>query len=106
MLDMNDAVLVLRDAIFFEDYIFIGNGYDIILTKDDIELIDYTKPNFFNRLFAATSRACFAPGYLWIDAKVEVEGKKKPKRKTIGIKIKYEEVFKVPEKFQPIGWCK
>lgn len=105
-LTLNDAVLVLRDAIFFEDYIFIRQFDDnIIITKEDILYIDYNKPSFFHWLIAATSRAYLTPGYLWIGAKVKLEGKKKLKNRQYFIKIKYEEVFKLPAKFQPDGWC-
>lgn len=102
-LTLSDAVLVLRDAIFFEDYIFIRQyGDNLILTEEDVELIDYNKPSLLNWLFV---RGSFTPGYLRIDANVKVEGKKKPKKKVYYIKIKYEQVFKLPAKFQPIGWC-
>lgn len=102
-LNSNDAVLVLRDAIFFDDYILIRNCDNIILTKGDILFIDYYKPSLLNWLLA--SGIC-TPGYLRIEAKVKLEEEKKPKRKVYYIKIKYKEVFKLPAKFQPIGWCR
>lgn len=101
LLTKKDAVLVLRDAIFFEDCIFIIDDI-LFLRKENIEFIDYNKPSLLNWILA---RGSFAPGYLRIEAKVQIEGKKKPKRKVYYIKIKYKDVFKLPAKFQPTGWC-
>lgn len=105
-MNKNDALLILRDAIFFEDYIlYRKNGDKVIILEENIESINYSKPTLFRYFLAATSRGYLTPGYLWIEAKVQFQEKKKLKKRIYGIKIKYEEVFNLPKKFQPIGWC-
>lgn len=61
-----------------------------------IEDIDYKKPSFFTCLMAATSRAYFSPGYLWIKTNIKIRGQKR----LFPIKIKFEEIFKLPDKFK------
>lgn len=95
--ESKNVILQLKHATFYEDSVSIRMGkFFCDLRIEDIDYIDYKKPSFFTCFMAATSRAYCAPGYLWILAKQKIRGS----CLLPPIKIKFEEIFKLPDKFK------
>lgn len=95
--ESKNAVLQLKQATFYEDSVLIHTGkFHCDLRIEDIDYIEYNKPSFFTCFMAATSRAYFSPGYLWIKTNIKIRGQKR----LFPIKIKFEEIFKLPDKFK------
>lgn len=94
---LKEPILELKNAIFYSDRVSIRAGkIHAVLRIEDIDYIGYNKPSFFSYFMGATSRAYLYPGYLWIKSKIKIKG---PKR-LFAIKIKYEQIFKLPDNFK------
>lgn len=95
--ESKNAVLQLKKATFYEDSVLIHTGkFHCDLRIEDIDYIEYNKSSFFTCFMAATSQAYFSPGYLWIKTNIKIRGQKR----LFPIKIKFEEIFKLPDKFK------
>lgn len=95
--ESKNAILQLKHATFYEESVFIQMGkLHCELQVEDIDYIVYNKPSFLSRFMAATSRAYCSPGYLWIKTNIKIKGQKR----LFPIKIKYEDIFKLPDKFK------
>jgi len=85
--------LNLKNAIITSNEItIIKKKCNIVVTKNDIRRIDYTKPTFWSCLIAGLLPDGTFPGYLRI-----ILNKKISKSKTYIIKIKFEDILKLPE---------
>ena len=89
------VILELKKTIFTEDEIIVKNKKDIVILYTNIKYTSYHKKNYINYLL--TYCLDVAPGWLLIKFKEKISN-----RKSIIIKIDYEDLMKLPKKILEI----